>query len=356
MEQVFNLESLWQEYDMDILEKGIDSLFPQYDINLMEIFSQLMTGDVIGTFVHLFQQFGQSILVEMGSIKNVVMYLLVLGILSALLASFMDLFHNHQIADISYYFVYIVLIGILMSSFNSIYLTAQETMNNIVQFIQLFIPTYLIAVGVSSGATTVGAYYYLMLFIVYGVETILCNLLLPLINGYAFLSVVNGIWIEERLKMLIQVLKKGIQFILKGALWSITGLSIFQSIIAPVLDSVKSNLLQKTISSVPGVGNMADGIVELVVGSAVVIKNSMGLVLLLLLFFLCLVPLVKILMIAALLKVTAALLGMISDKRITNSTNEVGEAGLLLFQTAGTAMVLFMITIAVASHATNKGF
>ena len=88
---------------------------------------------------------------------------------------------------------------------------------------------------------------------------------------------------------------------------------------------------------------------ELALGSAVVIRNSIGVVLLLLLLLLCAAPLVKIALIALLLKTAAAFMGIISDRRITACADRAGNACLLLLRTAGTAILLFLVAIAVTA-------
>ena len=67
-------------------------------------------------------------------------------------------------------------------------------------------------------------------------------------------------------------------------------------------------------------------------------------------------PLVKILVLSFLLKAAAAFLGMVSDKRLTACTDKVGNGGQLLFKTVGTSVLLFLVTISIAVHTTNRGF
>ncbi|MDE6641948.1 MAG: stage III sporulation protein AE [Acetatifactor sp.] len=139
-----------------------------------------------------------------------------------------------------------------------------------------------------------------------------------------------------------------------GAVGVITGISIFQALITPVVDAVKKSALQRIVSAIPGVGNAADSAVELVLGSALVIKNSIGVVLLILILVLCAAPLLKIGLIAGMLKCAAAFMGVVSDKRITSCVNRAGDGGLLLLKTTGTAILLFLISIAVVT-ASGKG-
>lgn len=352
---MIELESIWQDYDLDSLQEGIGTLFPQFDISLSEILGEVMTGDILGALTKLMQGAISGMGQQLDGMKNIFVWLIVLGVVSALMTHFVEIFDRHQIADLSFYFMYLLFTVVILKCFYQAAQTAIAAIENIVLFIQLLVPTYLIAVGVATGTVTVGAYYQLLLLMIYGVENILIGVIIPLIYCYVMLNVVNGIWKEEKLSLLVELIEKAVGWVLKAAVGIVTGVSVFQAVITPVIDSVKASTLQKAISALPGVGNAADGVVELLVGSAVVIKNSIGIVLLLLLFLLCVVPLAKIFVISCILKGAAAFMGIVSDKRITTCANRTGDAGMLLFRTTGTALLLFVITISIVATATNRG-
>ncbi len=351
-----DLGDIWTDYGLDELQAGLDKLFPRYEISLADLMQRLMRGDIIGA---LSDFLGQGITEMAGAaqgMKNVFVWLLVLGVVSALMSHFVEVFDRHQVADLSFYVMYLLMSVILLKCFAQAAQTATDALDNVVLFVRLLMPSYLLAVGIATGSVTAGAYYELLLLLIYGVERILLGVVVPIIYSYCLLAVINGIWVEEKLTLIIEFIEKLVGWILKAALGLVTGISVFQSMLTPVVDSVKNSVLQKTLSSIPGVGGMADGVVELVAGSAVVIKNSVGLVLLLLLLLLCAAPLAKIFLTALLLKAAAAFMGIVSDKRITACANRTGDAGLLLFKTAGTAMLLFLISIAVVSITANRGF
>lgn len=346
-----DLNLVWQDYGLDRLEEGIEKLFPKMQIDFEGLLAQVMTGDIFGALAELFQGSVKSFMGQLDGMKNVFVWLLVLGIVSSLMTHFVEIFDKHQVADIGFYFMYLLFTAILLKCFDQAAATAAQAMENIILFVKLLVPAYLISVGISAGAMTAGAAYQLMLFAVYGVEYILSAGLLPLIYSYVMLAVVNGIWAEERLSLLIDLLGKAIGWVLKGALGIVTGIGFFQTLIAPVIDSARNSALQKFVSAIPGIGGAASGVAELVLGSAVVIRNSVGVVLLLLLLVLCAGPLFKIALISGVIKCAAAFMGIVSDKRITACADRTGEAGLLLLKTTGTAVVLFLIAIAVTTAA-----
>lgn len=344
-----DLSLIWQDYGLDKLEEGIASLFPERQFNLERLFQTVMSGDILGGLELLFQGSVSDFLGQLAGMRNVFVWLLVLGIISSLMTHFVEIFDRRQVADMGFYFMYLLFTAVLLKCFSQAAAIAAETVENIILFVKLLVPAYLLSVGVSSGAVTAAASYQMLLLAVYGVEYVLSAGLLPLIYSFVMLSVVNGIWAEEKLGLLIELLGKVIGWILKGALGVVTGIGVFQALIAPVVDSARTSALQKLISAIPGVGNAAGGVAELALGSAMVIRNSMGVILLMLLLLLCAAPLLKIGVIAGLLKAAAAFMGIVSDKRITSCADKAGDAGLLLLRTTGTALLLFLITIAVTA-------
>lgn len=349
-----DLDAIWQDYGLDRLSEGIQQLFPGTGISAERLLEQVMSGDILGALWGLFAGGAAGITNQLSSMKNVFIWLLVLGIVSSLITHFVEIFDVHQVADMSFYFMYLLFTAILLKCFSEAAETALQTLEDITLFIRLLVPAYLISVGVSTGAATAGVVGQLMLLVIYGVEYILSSGAVPLVYSFVMLSMINGIWVEEKLTMLIELLEKAVGWILKGAVGVVTGISIFQALITPVMDAVKKSALQRIVSAIPGVGNVADGAVELVLGSALVIKNSIGVVLLLLILVLCAAPLLKIGLIAGVLKCAAAFMGVVSDKRITTCVNRAGDGGLLLLKTTGTAILLFLISIAVVT-ASGRG-
>lgn len=351
-----NVEQIWEEYQLNSLEGQLANLFPSAKWSLKDMFARILTGDILGGISDTLQCIMEELVAEVYSFRTLFVWILILGIVAALISHFISIFDNHQIADIGFCFTYLCVVAVLSRCFVTTMAVATQVMENIVSFIRVFVPAYFLSVGVATGSVTSAAGYQLVLLIIYMVEHVLITLVLPLISGYVLLTVVNGLWIEEKLGLLAGGIEKAIRFLLKAAIGLVTGISAFQSMITPAIDSVKATALHKTIAAIPGIGDAADGVMDVVLGSAVLIKNGIGVVLLLLLVGVAAVPLLKIFFVSFLLKAAAAVLGIVSDKRIVSCTDKVGNGSRLLFQTAGTALLLFMLTISIAAYTTNRGF
>ena len=348
-------EDVYDTYNMQDIEEELNALFPNENISLKEMFTAIFSGEIENTFDYFLDHTWQIFAGELSELKSVFVLVLSIGIVAALFSNFMDIFENHQIADISFYFAYMLLMALLLRTFGAAVSVTSETLENLLVFMKLFIPTYITAVSVAAGTTTAYVFYRLMLVLIYGIEHLLSAAVLPFIYGYAFLAIVNGLWIEERLTGILELMKKGIAYVLKTVLTIISGISVLQAMITPVIDSVKIAALQKAVSIIPGIGSFANGVSELVIGSAVLIKNSIGVLLVIVLFIVCFVPIVKLFTVSALLKGSAALVGVVCDKRMTNCIDRMGDSTFMLLRMTMTAMILFIITIAIVVCSTNRG-
>ena len=347
-------EGIWENYGFDTIQQELDKLFPEHNISLNRLLEQFMQGDIIGSISGLMQSSVTGFMEYFDSLKSILIWLLILGIASSLITHFVEIFDKHQISDLSFFFLYLLFMTILMKCYQETAAAVVELLENIVLFMKLMIPTYMLAVRVASGVSTVSVTYQVMLVLIYMVEHFLQEGVLPFVQVYMFLIMMNGIWVEEKLVLHIELIGKGIGTALKGSLGIVTGISVFQSMITPAINSVKSTILQKVISAIPGIGNAAEGAMELVLGAAVIIKNSIGLICLLVLMAICAAPLMYIFLLAWILRIAAAILGLVSDKRLTACTNRMGEACMLLFRTAATGVLLFLISISVIAMTTGR--
>ena len=348
-------ESLWQEMDLDAAEDSFKSMFPEYHFDGKQVLSLIAQGKIMAAVSALISGLVDAVKAQLSEIRTLFVMILILGITAALFSNFADVFQNHQVSDIAFYFIYLMLITILIKAFGNTVSIVKEMLNQLITFIQLFIPTYILTIGTASGAASAAAYYQIFLMVVYIIEKVYLLILMPMVYCFALLGVINGIWMEEKLNLLLDLLHKLIGGCIKITLGIITGLSMLQSMISPIMDALETSALKKAVSAIPGIGNLTEGVFEMVVGSAVLIKNSIGIYITLVMLFVCALPVIKILLLAGVLKAGSALVGIVSDKRLTNCANRVGDGSFMLLKLALSAIALFIISIAIMACATNRG-
>lgn len=345
---------VWEQMNMDAVAGDFERLFPSFSFDAEAVLADIMSGQLSEALKKLAGGLSGAVLFQREEFRTLFFTVLILGVAAALFSNFADLFKDHQVSDLAFYFIYLLLIAVLLKYFSGTADTVREMLNGVSTFMKLYIPTYMVAVGSASGAVSASAYYQLLLAAVYLIEWGYLTILLPFVYVYVLLVVINGIWMEEKLTLLLDLLEKVIKGSVKASVWLITGFSLLQSMISPVIDSLEFSAVKKALSSMPGVGGLTEGMFEMVIGSAVLVKNSIGLYMTLILVVLCAAPVIKIALIACVIKLSAALVGIVSDKRLTNCVSRVGEGNMMLLRIALTSVGMFMIQVAIISYSTGQ--
>jgi len=143
------------------------------------------------------------------------------------------------------------------------------------------------------------------------------------------------------------------KLLLKIAMTFIAGLGVVQSLIAPVKDRLSTNGVWSALSALPGIGNGVDATGELLLGCGMLIKNSIGVVALFLLFFVCLLPIVKVTCFQVMYRLSGALLEPFCDKRLGECVHSFGTACSICLKIMVDLMLLFLLTVSLITASTS---
>jgi stage III sporulation protein AE len=158
---------------------------------------------------------------------------------------------------------------------------------------------------------------------------------------------------EKLISKMTGLLKSVITWGMRMLLAGVTGMNMIENMMAPSLDNLKKMSVTKTISMIPGLGNTAEAVGNVFLGSAVVIKNGVGAAALIGVIFICVGPILKMMVFTLLYKLAGAVVQPFADKRICGCIDCVGEGASLLLRALVTGMLMFLITIAVVVTATR---
>ena len=103
----------------------------------------------------------------------------------------------------------------------------------------------------------------------------------------------------------------------------------------------------------PGIGGSVRAVSEIIVSAGTLVKNSVGVAAMLLLFGICLFPLLKVGVMAFFYKLSAAVVEPVADKRIAETMNGVCRGSVLLAKILLTSVLLFLLTIAMVTASTS---
>ncbi|MCD8098925.1 MAG: stage III sporulation protein AE [Lachnospiraceae bacterium] len=285
--------------------------------------------------------------------KQLWMHILVLAFAATLLLHFADVFQNRSVPEISFCMIYMILFLLLISSFQTSLGIAREVMEAMRSFMTVLAPAWLLAMTLSSYLTSAGVYYEFILLLISGVQWLAESFVLPCAEIYVLLVLVNHLSREKRLGQFAELMSMAADWSLKVALALVCGFHMIQGLVSPAADSFRNQAISRGIGMVPGVGSAGSGVTDLVLGSAVLIKNGIGAAALIVLILLCLIPLVKLAVIMAVYYLLAAVLQPVSDERIVGCLSGMGNGVRLLFRAVFTVLALFFLSIALMTALTG---
>lgn len=349
-------EEIYGEMNLHELERNLQNITLKLDISFFDLVKEVYEGNGKGIFFSVLEKAKEAIKVELMDVKNIFITVVIIILISTVFSTFKDTFQNAQIAELSFYINYLILIVIFTNMFGTVLEIGEDTLRNIEEFMRVFFPTFFLVVGSTMGIGTGLEYYQIAGGVIYLVEWCLVSVLLPAVSAYMLFVLMNGIWEEERLTLLLEFFQKGLKFFLKILLGILTGASMIQSMIVPIIDRVKGESIYKTVEAIPGIGEIAEGAFRIWLGSTVLIKNSIGIVGCLLVIVLCMLPMIKIVAFGLIFKITTAILGIVGDKKMINCTNQVGDGIFMILQTVGYGVLFFVVLIAITIYTTNGGF
>ena len=346
-------EALIDEFDFSEVDNSLRQMFPAEKIKFEDVFSSLISGDIGQAKEMLLHFLMDQISYEFRYNRRNLVYILLIALIAAVFTNFSSAFQNRQASEISFYVMYMLLITLCLSSFQMAMEGVEEKLGFLVEFMQVLCPSYFLAVALASGSVTSLFFYNLILFLIYVVEVLILRFLLPLIHIYIMVQVLGKLTGEDFLSQLAGLLKKLVSWLLKTLLACVIGINVVQGLLAPAIDGLKRGALTKTAEALPGVGNAIGGVADVVLGTAVLIKNGIGMAGAVIAVGICAVPLLQMLLMAFMYKLAAALVQPVSDKRITGCISSVSEGYELIVKIIFTAGILFLLTIAVVAASTS---
>lgn len=342
-----------EAFDFQELEDSLVSMFPKQKISFGEIVSALTSGDLEGAGEMFLGYLSDQISYEFRYNRQNLVYMLLIALAAAVFTNFAGAFRSRQVSEISFYVLYMLLITLCLTAFRVAVEGVEERLGALTDFMQVLCPSYLMAVALASGSLTSMFFYNVILFLIYLVEVVMIRFLLPLVNVCLMVRVLGNLTGEDTLSELAELLKKLISWILRAMVTCIIGINVVQGLLAPAIDTLKRSALTRTAEAIPWIGNAVGGAAEVVLGTAVLIKNGIGMAGALIAVVICAFPILQMLILAFLYKLAAALVQPVSDKRITDCIGSVSEGYELLVKVIFSSGVLFLLTIAVVAASTT---
>lgn len=348
-------EKIWEQLNLEQMSDLIEEMTSLGHYGFEDIARELAAGNMNEVLRMIGASAADICLPGIRESKSLLTGILVLGLFSVLLHYTFGIVKNRQVADLAGYFVYLILILLLLENFGYILKTGQEALEICRQFIAALVPAYCLSVSLAAGTASGAAYYSFVLLLLLGIDYILAGLLLPMTQSYIFLIVMDGLDEKHRMKEFVKLLGRLISWGIRICLTVSVVISGVQNSISVQMDGVQKTVFQKAIGAVPGIGDLSESVTQILLGSAGLIKNSIGAAAVVVLFLLVLRPIWKVLCIALTMKLAGACIRLMGQKNLADTITGIGEGGILVLRVVICAAIAICISIAMTMFVMKGG-
>ncbi|MBL4937913.1 stage III sporulation protein AE [Clostridium sp. YIM B02515] len=278
--------------------------------------------------------------------------LIIIAIICALLNNLQKAFSRDDISNIAYFACYALIIIILSKSFYDAVEVAKSTINKTGDFMAALVPVLLMLLASVGGFVEATVMDPIIIAAININVKIYVNLIIPIIFMSFVLQFVNNISTEFKIDKLTKLLNQAAIWT-QGIIMTIfIGIITIRGITSKTIDQVTVKTVKYAVDNfIPIVGKALSDAIATVAGYSLLLKNALSGLGLLIILLVVLFPIIKLLIMSFVFKLTAALIEPISDSKIVNCITSVGNSLTLVMSCVISVSIMYFIMISIIASA-----
>jgi stage III sporulation protein AE len=318
------------------------------DISPGEIIQSLIRGesifdlnDILGAICnHFMHEITGSIVLGI----QIVAICIIIG----LLKNFSTSFYDETVSSLGIIVCSCCVMILCLKVFMEVYKICSNSVETMTVTMQALLPV-LVPLLIAMGSFTSGS--ILNPFIVTAItifNSILQRVIMPAIYLSCIFILVNSLSDRDYVKKLALFIR-GFAIAAMGlSVTLFSGLTIMQGMVTKTADGMLAKTAKYSVDNfVPIVGGFAADSIDLILSCTTIIKNGVGIFGLIIILTLLIIPMVKILAVAIVFKLTAVITEPISNKTISDCLNEIGNTVITLAVILFLGAMMFLIFLAI---------
>ncbi|WP_453995089.1 stage III sporulation protein AE [Bacillus nitroreducens] len=280
--------------------------------------------------------------------------LILLTVFSMFLQTLQNSFEKSAVSKVAYSIVYMVLIIIALNSFRVAIMYTEEAIQSMINFILALVPLLLALVASSGGIASAAFFHPLILFLMNTSGLLIQYIVLPLLFMSALLSIVSTLSEQHKVTQLAQLLRNASIGIIGVFLTIFLGVISVQGTTTAVADGVTIRTAKFiTGNFIPVIGRMFTDATDTVISASVILKNTVGLFGVVILLLIAVFPAIKVLSLAIIYKLAAALLQPLGGGPVIACLDIISKSVIYIFAALAIVSLMFFLSITVIIAAGN---
>lgn len=341
------------ELSCEEVQEMVDKMLGEQSFSFMGYVEKLVQGQLPFSVESVAYNIVNGLAANVMQERKMYVYLILIGVIGAVLGNFTNLLQGKQVAETAFYAVYLLFFSVLLTAFSQTTQIAENTLTSLLDFMKVLSPAYFMSMAFSEGAMASGAYYEFTLVMITVVDWVLVKFALPAIHIYFLLRVANQFSEKDIFSKMAELIRDTVKFVMKTMFGLMMGFNVIQGMILPMTSKIETSAVIKLGSAIPGVGNAVSGVASTVLLAGNLVKNAVGVTGVIAVFFYCGVPLLRMVLHRFLFQLTGAVIQPVSDQRMVACISAVVEALQLMTYAVFVGCMMFVVSIALVSTMTS---
>ena len=343
-----SLEELFKSLDGDF-----KSLFGDDVVNTVKgIIQGTYRGDFSAFLSVIFKGLGKCVLDVLPLILTIIAVAIIYSLLEGLTSSF----SQKPTRKIIYFATYSAIIVLVMAQVGALIGLVTNTINNIKLLMECIFPILLTLTTLLGGVNSSAFFSPLMATLTTFITAFISSVIIPFFIATIAFSIVGNMTSSVRLDKLTSFFKSTATYVLGGVFGIFIAFLTFQGLTGGVIDSISIKTAKFAMQSyIPILGGyLSDGF-DLMLASIVLIKNSMGIVSLLMILGIIAIPTLKIVTLSLSLKLASGIIEPLCDKKFSKMLQSISSNLTLLVVSLLGVAFMFLLTVMLVIYTFNVG-
>ncbi len=324
------------------------------DFKMEKVIKDISKGDIKFDFNSLFNRIIKLFVKEIYINIKIMLRLIVMIILCGVLTNLQGAFGDKGVSEIAFFGCYVFLCGILMKSFMLAIDMGRSVIDNMVMFMQVMLPVLITLLLSTGNIVSSSIFQPTVLLIVQTIGGVVKYFSIPMILFSMVIAIANNVSGKFQIKNMGEILKLVNKWVLGTLLTIFIGILSIQGFTTSVADGISAKTAKYAVGNmIPVFGGLLADAVDTVIGCSLILKNAVGIAGLITIVIIVVVPMIKIIALIFVYRLTAALAEPISDKRIVGCISECANTLSFMFVLVAIVAVMFILCIAIMIGAAN---
>ncbi len=345
-------EKISEGIDAACGEEYLSELVPSF--NVEEILSGLARGENIFSIREICGRGIGLLTGEVRSTLKIMAFILALSVLSTYLVNMQSGFAEGA-SQAAFFACYSVIAGIAAAAFFEVVKCGQNAVENISVFMRMIVPVVLVSLASGGAVISATAFEAVLVGVIEITEWVIEKAFVPMLMMSAAVNIVNNLSDKINAGKLVQLLNKAVKWGLGIMLTLFVGVTGLQSIASCGADGLTVKVTKFAASNlIPVVGGILSESVETVMNCSIVIKNSVGILGVVVVALIAVIPLAKVAACLIMFRMCAAVIQPIADKKIVKCISELADSVSCVFSMTVAITVMFIIILTIMINVGNS--